>query len=80
VDPTDPRAGLLLLTYYGRVYHLPLVEQGGGPQWGEIAELFTLHDEPFNRSTNLDISIGVSDVLEAGRFDIFAGDRSQSPS
>ena len=62
------------------MYHLPLVETGGKPEWGDIAELFTLHKEPINRSTNFDISIGVSDVLEAGRFDIFAGDRSQSPS
>ena len=80
VDPTDAKAGILVVTYYGRVYHLPLVETGDRPEWGEIAELFTLHNEPFNRSTNFDISINVSDVLEPGRFDIFAGDRSQSPS
>jgi len=80
VDPTDPKAGILVLTYYGRVYHLPLVETGDRPEWGEIAELFTLHNEPFNRSTNFDIGINVSDVLEPGRFDLFAGDRSQSPS
>ena len=48
------------------MYHLPLVETGGKPEWGDIAELFTLHKEPINRSTNFDISIGVSDVLEAG--------------
>ena len=80
VDPTNPGAGLLLCTYYGRVYHLPLIATGPSPQWGPIAELLTLHNEPFNRSTNFDINIGVSDVLEPGRFDIFAGDRSQSPS
>ena len=80
VNPKDPKAGLLLVTYYGRLLHLPLAQPGETPQWGEIAELFTLHHEPFNRSTNFDISISVSDALEPGRFDIFAGDRSQSPS
>ena len=80
VDPTNAGAGLLLCTYYGRVYHLPLIATGDSPQWGGIAELFTMHNEPFNRATNFDINIGVSDALEPGRFDIFAGDRSQSPS
>ena len=80
VDPTNAGAGLLLCTYYGRVYHLPLIVTGDSPQWGAIAELFTMHNEPFNRATNFDINIGVSDALEPGRFDIFAGDRSQSPS
>ena len=80
VDPTNPNAGLLLCTYYGRVYHLPLIAAGPTPQWGAIAELFTMHNEPFNRITNFDINIGVSDALEPGRFDIYAGDRSQSPS
>lgn len=80
VNPTDPKAGLLLLTYYGRVYHLPLISTGSVPQWGQIAELTTLHGESFNSKTNFDMSLSVSDVLEPGRFDIFAGDRSQSPS
>ena len=80
VNPSDPRAGLLLVTYYGRLYHLPLLETGAKPKWGPIEELFTQHNEPFNRATNFDISITVSDVLEPGRYDIFAGDRSQSPS
>ena len=80
VNPGDPGAGLLLVTYYGRLYHLPLIQAGPEPQWGEMAELLTLHGAPFNRSTNFDIGIGVSDALEPGRFDIFAGDRSQSPS
>lgn len=80
VNPGDAEAGLLVVTYYGRVCHLPLRVTGKCPQWGEIAELFTQHNEPFNRSTNFDISIGVADALEPGRFDIFAGDRSQTPS
>lgn len=80
VDPTNPSAGLLLLTYYGRVYHLPMAASARPPRWGTIAELFTMHNEPFNRMTNFDISIGVSDALEPGRFDLFPGDRSQTPS
>ena len=68
VDPTNPGAGLLLCTYYGRVYHLPLIATRPSPQWGLITELFTLHNEPFNRTTNFDINIGVSDVLEPRPF------------
>ena len=78
VDPNDPKAGLLVLGYYGDVWHLPLDRTGDAPTWGEVAELFTLHGEPFNRSAHLEASIGVSDVLEAGRFDIFAEDKSGS--
>lgn len=80
VNPDEPKAGLLLLTYYGQLYHLPLHELSDQPKWGKIVELFTLHNEPFNRATNFDMSISVADVFEPGRFDIFAGDRSQSPS
>ena len=76
VDPTDPTAGLLLLNYYGSVHHLPLSAPGDVPEWGDVAELFTLHGEPFNRITTLQSGIGVSDVLDAGRFDIFAADNA----
>ncbi|MEE2659840.1 MAG: hypothetical protein VX733_15125 [Candidatus Latescibacterota bacterium] len=78
VDPSQPQAGLLVATYYGRLFHLPLIETGDTPRFGELTELFTLHGAPFHRSTNFDISIGVSDVLEPGRFDLFCGDRSQA--
>ncbi len=73
VDPTDPKAGLLLLNYYGYVHHLPLLETGDAPKWGDAAEIFTLHHEPFNRLTKFEASITVSDVLEPGRYDLFAG-------
>lgn len=37
VDPADPTAGLLVLGYYGEVFHLPLTRAGDAPQWGDIA-------------------------------------------
>ncbi len=76
VNPTDPSAGLLLLNYYAHVHHLPILAPGERPVWGEPSELFTLHGEPFSRITTFQGSIGVSDVLEDGRFDIFAGDNA----
>ena len=76
VDPTEPASGLLLLNYYGGVHHLPLSAPGGDPEWGEVAELFTLHGEPFSRIATFQSSIGVSDALEGGRFDIFAADNA----
>jgi hypothetical protein len=76
VDPTDPKAGLLLLNYYGHIHHLPLLNASDAPAWGEAVEIFTLHNEPFNHLTNFESSIIVSDVLEPGRFDMFAGDKS----
>lgn len=80
VNPNDSTAGLLLATYYGRVYHLPLLEAGEEPKWGELAEIFTLQHAPFHRTTTIESSIGVSDALERDRFDLFVGDKSQSPS
>ena len=76
VDPTDPTAGLLLLNYYASVHHLPLLKPGNKPDWGDAVELFTLQGEPFNRIATMQSGIGVSDVLEAGRFDIFAADNA----
>ncbi|MCH2321577.1 MAG: hypothetical protein MK384_08010 [SAR202 cluster bacterium] len=78
VNPNDPSAGLLLLTYYGRLLHLPILETGRVPTFGDPTELLTLHGEPFNRNTTLNMSITVADPLENGRFDIFAGDHSQA--
>jgi hypothetical protein len=80
VDPNDPSAGLLLLTYYGRLCYLPLVETGDTPKFGAVSELVTLHQYAFNRSTNLCMSINVADPFESGRYDLFAGDHAQSPS
>ena len=76
VDPTDPAAGLLLLNYYASLHHCPLLTPGDDPRWGVIAELFTLHREPFSRIATLQSNIGVSDVLEEGRFDLFAADNA----
>lgn len=78
VNAEDPNAGLLVLGSYGELYHLPIVEISDSPTFGKPTELFTLHGEPFNRSLNLDGSVGVSDVLEPGRYDIFAADKSGS--
>ena len=80
VEPNDPKAGLLILGYYGDVWHLPLAETGDPPSWGEPAELFALHGEPFNRSANLESGLGVSDFLQAGRFDILGCDKTGSVS
>ena len=76
VNPSDPSAGLLLLNYYAHVHHLPMLAPGEDPVWGKPSELFTMHGEPFSRITTFQGSIGVSDVLEDGRFDIFAGDNA----
>ena len=78
VNPDEPKAGLLILGFYGDLWHLPLLDTGDTPIWGNAVELFTLHNEPFNRSTNMETSIGVSDVFQKGRFDIFASDKSNS--
>ena len=72
VNPNDPTAGLLLLGYDGDVWHLPLLEPGEKPRWGEPAELFSLHGAPFSRTANF-MSIGVGAVEDPERFDIFAG-------
>ena len=34
VDGGDPSAGLLILDYYGPVWHLPLLQPGEVPEWG----------------------------------------------
>ena len=78
VKPEDPTAGLLVLGSYGEMYHVPLLEIGDSPKFGQPTELFTLHGEPFNRSLNLEGCIGVSDVLQPGRYDIFAADKAGS--
>ena len=54
----------------------PILSTGDDPEWGEPAEIFTLHGEPFSRITSFQSAIGVSDALEAGRFDIFSGDNA----
>lgn len=77
VDPSNPQAGLLILGYYGDLWHLPLKETGSKPKWGELAELLSLDGAPFNRSANM-ISISVSRSKihpdNPERLDLFAGD------
>ena len=76
VNRTDPSAGVLLLNYYGQIHHIPILSTGDAPEFGEAAEIVTLHGEPFNRICTLQGHLGVSDVLQEGRFDIFAPDNA----
>ena len=77
VDPGDPAAGLLLLDYYGSLFHLPLLQAGEKPVWGELAKLFSLHGAPFSRTANF-TSIDTAAVDGSGRVDLFAGDISSN--
>ena len=77
VDPFDPTAGLLILDERGALWHLPLVESGPTPQWGEMKELQTLHGEVFCRSTNL-TSIFTAAIEPGGRVDLFAGSNASN--
>ena len=72
VDGQDPSAGLLILDYYGPVWHLPLLQPGKVPEWGEPAELLTLHGAPFSRRANF-LRITTA-ALEGDRADLFASD------
>ncbi len=74
VDPDNPTGGLLLLDYYGGLWHLPLLEAGSSPRWGELAELVTLHGAPFTRTTNMSYSITVAALDDELRPDIVASD------
>ena len=76
VDPDDPAAGLLVLDDCGGVWYLPLLRPGANPEWGELVELKTLHDAPFNRGGNFN-SIWVA-AIEERRQDLFAGDVSSN--
>ena len=77
VDPFDPMAGVLILDGRGGLWHLPLLESGDTPKWGEIGELQTLHGEWFNRSTNM-TSINAAALEPGGRVDLFAGSVSSN--
>jgi hypothetical protein len=61
----------------GALWHLPLVESGPTPQWGEMKELQTLHGEVFCRSTNL-TSIFTAAIEPGGRVDLFAGSNASN--
>ena len=79
VDVGDPTAGLLILGYYGEVFHLPLLEPGENPRWGEVAELFSAHGAPFSRSANfLNIQTASLKNRDSGPGDLFAGDVSSN--
>ena len=56
VNPDDPTAGILLLNYYGHINHVSILSTGDDPEWGEPAEIFTLHGEPFSRITSFQSS------------------------
>lgn len=71
VDPQDPTAGLLLLDYYGGLWHLPLLETGDKPRWGKLEELFSLQGAPFTRTENM-TSIVVGSMEDTNRPDLFA--------
>ena len=73
-DPQDPGAGLLMLGYYGDLYHLPFLEAGDPPRWGELAELFALHGGPFSRTTNMSYSMTTAALDSDGRPDLIASD------
>ena len=76
-DPRNPKAGVLILDYYGGLWHLPLLENGEWPRFGELQELFSLHGSPFTRTANM-TSIAVGDVDNSGRLDLFASGISSS--
>ncbi len=76
VDPADSGAGLLILGYYGDLWHLPL-EPGPQPRWGALSELFTLHCAPFTRTANM-MSLAVGHLDGSGRMDLFATDNSSN--
>ena len=77
VDGSDPTAGLLILGYYGEVFHLPLLEAGEDPRWGEVTELFSAHGAPFSRSANF-LNIQTASLNSDGGPDLFAGDVSSN--
>lgn len=77
VNPADPHAGLLLLDYYGALWHLPLIEAGDKPRWGPLEELLSLHGEPFTRTANMTF-LTVGDLHGEGRLDLVASDYSSN--
>jgi len=73
VDKADPSAGLLLLGDYGELFHLPLLAGGDSPQWGQVAELFSLHGAPFCRHANF-LHIDTVVLTDNEGPDLIAGD------
>jgi hypothetical protein len=77
VDPTNSSKGLLLIGYYGDLWHLPLIEAGSSPKWGGATELLSLHGAPFTREAAF-TSIDTGDFSGDGRADLFASDNSSN--
>jgi hypothetical protein len=77
VDLEDPKAGLLILGYYGDLWHLPLLEPGRKPKWGRLEELCSLQGAPFTRNANM-TSLAVGSLDHSKQYDIFAGDISSN--
>jgi len=77
VDQNDPSKGLLVTGYYGDLWHIPLIEAGESPQWGEITELVSMHGAPFTRSATF-TAIDTGDITGEGRADLIASDTSSN--
>ena len=77
VDPNDPSKGLLVTGYYGDLWHLPLIEAGASPIWGEMTELVSLHGAPFTRNAAF-TAIDTGDIIGEGRADLLASDTSSN--
>ena len=77
VDPNDSSKGLLLIGYYGDLWHLPLVQSGTSPKWGAARELVSLHGAPFTRNATF-TAIDTGDLCGEGRADLLASDTSSN--
>ena len=77
VDPDDSSKGLLLIGYYGDLWHLPLTRPGASPTWGEPAELVSMHGAPFTRHAAF-TAIDTGDLCGQGRADLVASDTSSN--
>jgi hypothetical protein len=77
VDPKDSSKGLLVIGYYGDVWHIPLVEAGESPKWGAAMELVSLHGAPFTRNATF-TAIDTGDLCGEGRADLIASDTSSN--
>ncbi len=76
-DANDSSKGLLLIGYYGDLWHLPLARTGPSPVWGKMAELVSLHGAPFTRNAAF-TAIDTGDLCNQGRTDLIASDTSSN--
>ena len=77
VDPDDSSKGLLVTGYYGDLWHLPLIEAGDAPTWGELTALVSLQGAPINRNAAF-TAIDTGDLVVEGRPDLIASDTSSN--